>query len=314
MPAYSNTNGSPSANSTFTMDISREAANPDCFAYPLVDRGLSVYLLDLMTNDAHAAPSADAQQPLYDVNIPTPSHAERARTMVAPLSTGTLCTVATEPAGYPYGSFVTVAFERGHPVFLISELAEHTKNLRVDARASLLLAQGGADDPLANGRVTLVGDCTLLEDPEPARAVYLERHPNAAYYVDFKDFNFWRLKVASVRYIGGYGRMSWVGVGDWLAAESDPVAPFAEEIIAHMNQEHADALPLYCRAFSRATEFTTVTMTGIDRYGFEMSAVTPDGPRPIRVAFPVRISTTQEARTALVRMLGDARVNNSTVT
>ena len=61
-------------------------------------------------------------------------------------------------------------------------------------------------------------------------------------------------------------------------------------------------------------EFTTVAMTGVDRYGFEMSAVTPDGPRPIRVAFPVRISTTQEARTALVRMLGDARVNNSTVT
>ena len=260
-----------------------------------------------MTNDAHATPTAAAQQPLYDLDIPTPTHAERARTMVAQLPTGTLCTVATEPAGYPYGSFVTVAFERGHPVFLISELAEHTKNLRKDARASLLLAQGGADDPLANGRVTLVGDCTLLADPEAARAAYLERHPNAGYYADFKDFNFWRLEVAAVRYIGGYGRMSWVGVADWLAAQSDPLAPFAEGIIAHMNADHADALPLYCRAFSRATEFTTVTMTGIDRYGFEMSAVTPNGARPIRVAFAEPISTRGEARTALVAMLGDAR-------
>jgi len=260
-----------------------------------------------MTNDAHATPTANTQQPLYDVDIPTPTHAERARTMVAQLSTGTLCTVATEPAGYPYGSFVTVAFEQGHPVFLISELAEHTKNLRKDARASLLVAQGGADDPLANGRVTLVGDCSLVADPEAARAAYLERHPNAGYYADFKDFNFWRLEVAAVRYIGGYGRMSWVGVVDWLAAQSDPVAPFAEEIIAHMNEDHADALPLYCRAFSRATEFTTVAMTGIDRYGFEMSAVTPDGPRPIRVAFAEQISTRGEARTALVAMLGDAR-------
>jgi hypothetical protein len=260
-----------------------------------------------MTNDAHAAPTADAQQPLYDVDIPTPTHAERARTMVEQLPTGTLCTVATEPAGYPYGSFVTVAFERGHPVFLISELAEHTKNLRKDARASLLLAQGGADDPLANGRVTLVGDCTLATDPESARAAYLERHPNAGYYADFKDFHFWRLEVAAVRYIGGYGRMSWVGVEDWLAAEPDPVAPFAEGIIAHMNEHHADALPLYCRAYSRASAFTTVTMTGIDRYGFEMSAVTPDGPRPIRVAFADPISKSGEARTVLVAMLGDAR-------
>ncbi len=260
-----------------------------------------------MIDDAHATPTAAAQQALYDLDIPTPTHAERARTMVAQLPTGTLCTVATEPAGYPYGSFVTVAFERGHPVFLISELAEHTKNLRKDARASLLLAEGGADDPLANGRVTLVGDCTLLADPEAARAAYLARHPKAGYYADFKDFHFWRLEVAAVRYIGGYGRMSWVGVADWLAAQSDPLAPFAEGIIAHMNADHADALPLYCRVFSRATEFTAATITGIDRYGFEMSAVTPNGPRLIRVAFAEPISTRGEARTALVAMLGDAR-------
>ena len=70
-----------------------------------------------------------------DVNIPTPTHAERARTLVARISTGTLCTLALEPEGYPYGSFVTVAFDHGNPIFLISELAEHTKNLeRILAR------------------------------------------------------------------------------------------------------------------------------------------------------------------------------------
>jgi pyridoxamine 5'-phosphate oxidase-like protein len=60
--------------------------------------------------------------------------------LVAQISTGTLCTLAIEPAGYPYGSFVTVAFEKGNPIFLISALAEHTKNLEQDARASLLVA------------------------------------------------------------------------------------------------------------------------------------------------------------------------------
>lgn len=260
-----------------------------------------------MTNDAHATPSRDVQQPLYDLGIPTPTHAEQARTMATAAITGTLCTVAAEPAGYPYGSFVTVALADGHPVFLISEMAEHTKNLRLDPRASLLVAQSGADDPLSNGRVTLVGQCTLAKDQAAARDVYLAQHPNAAYYVDFSDFNFWRLEVASVRYIGGYGRMSWVAVEDWLSATPDPIAAFANGILEHMNEDHANAMPLYCRAFSKAGEITEATMTGIDRYGFEMSAVTADGPRPVRVAFPQPISSKVGAREALVALLGEAR-------
>jgi heme oxygenase (biliverdin-IX-beta and delta-forming) len=110
-----------------------------------------------MSEDAHARPTRDAPEQLYDVNIPTPTHAERARTLVAQISTGTLCTVALEPEGYPYGSFVTVAFDGENPIFLISGLAEHTKNLERDPRASLLVAEGGSADPLANGRVTLLG-------------------------------------------------------------------------------------------------------------------------------------------------------------
>src|SRR5438093_9566262 len=89
-----------------------------------------------MSEDAHSRPSGDAPEPLYDVNIPTPTHAERARTLVAQISTGTLCTLAHEPEGYPYSSCVTVAFDNGNPVFLISGLAEHTKNLERDPRAS----------------------------------------------------------------------------------------------------------------------------------------------------------------------------------
>ena len=161
-----------------------------------------------------------AAEPLYDVNIPTPTHAERARTLVARIPTGTLCTLALEPEGYPYGSFVTVAFDEGNPVFLISGLAEHTKNLERDPRASLLVAESGADDPLANGRVTMLGPCTRVEgDDGRARAAFLTVHPNAAYYADFRDFAFWKLRVNAIRYIGGYGRMSWITQDDWQAAE-----------------------------------------------------------------------------------------------
>ncbi len=260
-----------------------------------------------MTNDAHATPTAARLAPLFDESIATPTHAERARTLVGRCKTGTLCTVCQDPPGYPYGSFVTIAFESGHPVFLISGLAEHTKNLIDDPRASLMVAEGGADDPLANGRVTLIGDCTRAADRDAAAAAYLAVHPNAAYYADFADFGYWRLQVSAIRYIGGYGRMSWVSAHDWCAAEPDPLAPHAAGIVAHMNDDHTTAMPLYCRAFSRGTEVTEATMTGIDRYGFEMSASTATGPRPIRVAFAQPVDTAKAARGALVALLHEAR-------
>jgi putative heme iron utilization protein len=261
-----------------------------------------------MSKDAHARPSGDTSEPLYEETIPTPTHAERARTLVAHISTGTLCTLAIEPAGYPYGSFVTVAFENGNPIFLISALAEHTKNLERDRRASLLVAEGGSADPLANGRVTLLGPCLRVEGKGGnARAAFFAAHPTSAYYAAFRDFAFWKLHVESVRYIGGYGRMSWISKAEWQTAEPDPLGPSAAGIIAHMNADHTDAMVLYCKAFSKATEITVASMTGIDRYGFEMSAKTKDGPRPVRVAFVRPVSTPEDARAALISLLKDAR-------
>lgn len=259
-------------------------------------------------SDAHSRPSGDVSEPLYDVNVPTPTHAERARTLVAQISTGTLCTLALEPQGYPYGSFVTVACDNGDPIFLLSGLAEHTKNLERDPRASLLVAEGGSADPLANGRVTMLGACTRVEgDSGSVRTAFFAAHPNSTYYANFGDFAFWKLHVESVRYIGGYGRMSWISKADWQGAEADPLGSSAAGIIAHMNDDHADAMMLYCRAFSNATEITSASMTGVDRYGFEMSAVTPRGPRPVRLAFAKPVSSAEEARVALISMVKDAR-------
>jgi heme iron utilization protein len=261
-----------------------------------------------MSEDAHARPTRDAPEPLYDVDVPTPTHAERARTLVAQISTGTLCTLALEPQGYPYGSFVTVASDNGDPIFLLSGLAEHTKNLERDSRASLLVAEGGSVDPLANGRVTMLGPCTRVEgDDDSVRAAFFAAHPNSTYYANFGDFAFWKLHVESVRYIGGYGRMSWISQADWQGAEADPLGASAAAIIDHMNDDHADAMVLYCRAFSKATAVTSASMTGVDRYGFEISALTPQGPRPVRLAFAKPLSTAEEVRAALITMVKDAR-------
>jgi heme oxygenase (biliverdin-IX-beta and delta-forming) len=263
-----------------------------------------------VSTDAHSRPRGESEEPLYDPDVPTPTHGERARTLTAAISTGTLCTLAREPAGFPYGSFVTFAMDGAAPVFFVSELAEHTRNLRADPRASLLVAEGGEGDPLAHGRVTLLGQARVLgagDERDAAKRAYLATHPNAAYYVDYADFAFWRLDVAGVRYIGGYGRMSWVELDDWQGGEPDPIAPHAAAIIGHMNADHADALVDYCRAFTRAADTRAATMTGVDRYGFELSAETARGPRPIRLGFSAPIATPEDARREMVALVKRAR-------
>ena len=263
-------------------------------------------------NPRHAPPKGhdtNQQELLYDPNVATSTHAEQAQSLAKKMPTGTLCTMSVEPSGYPYGSFVAYAMYNGNPIFLISRLAVHTKNLQKNSKASLLISENGEGNPLALGRVTLVGECTIIaeEEREDAKQEFISIHESASFYVDFKDFDFYCLKVEHIRYIGGFGRMSWVEKEMWFEAEPDPLTDVAMDIIAHMNEDHSDAMVLYCKTMSKATDTTEAVMTGIDRYGFEMSATTSQGLRPIRLAFENEVSNSEEARKELVRMVNKAR-------
>ncbi|DAC27646.1 MAG TPA: DUF2470 domain-containing protein [Candidatus Thalassarchaeaceae archaeon] len=260
----------------------------------------------------HAPPkgaSTRQQELLYDPNVATSSHAEQARTLIERVGTATLCTISHSHEGHPYGSFVTFAMDGEHPIFLISRLAEHTKNLLHNSKTSLLVAEGGDGNPLALGRVTLVGICEQVSDDERPRLkeIFVQRHPDSKFYVDFGDFLFFRLKVDSVRYIGGFGRMSWFGDVDWAKAEPDPLYSSADGIIEHMNDDHQDAMLLICHTMSKATDATEPVMTGVDRYGFEMSVMTGDGRRPIRVAFENTCDDPDDVRSAMVNLVKIAR-------
>ena len=247
------------------------------------------------------------QELLYDPDIPTPSHAERAMTLLASAPDGVISTIATDPAGFPYGSLVLFGLLDCDPIFLISGLATHTRNLKADDRASLLVKESGPNNPLALGRVTLVGRCAPVTDADAARAAFLEKNPAAKFYADFGDFGLWRLRVERIRYIGGFGRMSWPDPADWRAADPDPIVAHADGILSHMNADHVEAMRLYCQAFSRTGPVASATMTGVDRYGFEMSAETTDGPRPIRVAFSVAAASPGDVRREMVALVKEAR-------
>jgi heme iron utilization protein len=193
----------------------------------------------------------------------------------------------------------------------LSRLAEHTQNLSHHEESSILLSAPpeAGRSPLATGRVTLLGPCRRIEDPErdEARRIYLAAQPDAEQYVDFKDFAFYRLEPVALRYVGGFGRMSWVSVDEYRAAEPDPLASSAPGILAHMNGDHADAVLAYARGLARILDATGATMTAMDRYGFELVVVTPSGPRSTRLGFDAPISSSNEVRGAMVALVQAAR-------
>ena len=90
----------------------------------------------------------------------------------------------------------------------------------------------------------------------------------------------------SIRYVGGYGRMSWVDAGRYAVAEPDPLAAAAAGIIGHMNADHGEAQVLYCRHLAGRPDTVAATMSAVDRYGFEMVAECPSGRAAVRLGFP----------------------------
>jgi putative heme iron utilization protein len=247
---------------------------------------------------------------------PEPTHAERARTLVAGSNRGVLSTVALDPPGYPFGSIATYALDdSGRPTVFVSTMAEHTRNAAADPRASLIVAEPVSEgDPLAAGRVTLVGE--LLEvGPEERPAVrdrYLAANPSSAYYIDFGDFSFWRLEVRLVRYVGGYGRMSWVAATEYAAAEPDPLAGEpAAGVVEHMNVDHAAALVLLARVLGGRPRATAAVMTALDRYGFDLVAEGPDGRGALRIGFGTSVTDPKGVRREIVRLVREARRKRS---
>ncbi|HJV82336.1 HugZ family protein [Noviherbaspirillum sp.] len=168
---------------------------------------------------------------------------------------GALATHASQMPGYPFATalpFVPDEFHR--PVFLLSALAEHTRNLVADPRASFLITDPTGQDVLDAARMTIVGDAIGL-DPRPELiARFVRYQPQAEQYLALGDFSFHALVPRRVRYIGGFAQMGWIEESDWTAAKTLSLAEEAG-IIATLSE----ALP------------SGIRLLGIDRYGVDIS-------------------------------------------
>lgn len=178
-----------------------------------------------------------------------------ARKLIRQARQGALATLML-PGGDPYCSLVNVATAPdGSPLMLLSRLALHTKNVLTDSRVSLMLDERTEGDPLQGARVMLMGRAGVV-DSDAVRGRYLARQPEAEMFEGFGDFNFYQVTIAQAHLVAGFGRIVTMPAADVLADISDAHELIAAEpdIVAHMNDDHADACRLYATQLMNARD------------------------------------------------------------
>ena len=233
------------------------------------------------------------------------SVADAARRFLRGHQAGTLATLSVRLPGYPFGSVVPYALDAGaQPVLLISALAEHTRNLAADPRASLVV-HAYAEDVQAGPRLTLVGDAAPVPEGDSARARYLRRFPDAARLLALGDFAFHRIVARKLLFVQGFGRIDWIEA-DAFAPPASTVADAEADILDHMNADHADTLRLYCRAFA-GTEAQVASAIGVDCEGLDVRA---DG-KFFRFDFDQAAPDARAVRAQLVALANRARASEA---
>ncbi len=180
--------------------------------------------------------------------------------------------LATTLDGRPYVSLVAVVCDLdASPLLLLSDLAQHSRNMAADPRISLLFDGDGRDhppaDPLAAPRLSLLGEAVVSVDDERLLARFTAHHPSAAAYAGFADFRLYRVTIGRGHLVAGFGRISWAEPDELRFAGAAAALAEAEAgIIAHMNTDHADAVALYAGR-----------LLGRDGAGWQMTGIDPEG-------------------------------------
>jgi putative heme iron utilization protein len=147
-----------------------------------------------------------------------------AREMLRKQRVAVLATASARHGGHPVTSLAPYALSAGgEPLMLLSDLAQHTQNLRADPRASLFVHDAAAaeKDPRTAARLTLVGRVRRLDAAEEAdaRTRYLALHPEARGLFNL-DFGLYLLAVDEAQLVGGFAAAGWIP-GDRLRGAPD---------------------------------------------------------------------------------------------
>ena len=212
--------------------------------------------------------------------------------------------LATSLRSAPYVSLVLVAADLdASPLLLLSDLAQHSRNIAFDPRVSLLL-DGTRDhpDPLTGPRLTLIGQAEAVDDSHRL-ARFTAHHPASSIYSGFADFRLYRVAVDRGHLVAGFGRINWIQGRDLLFdGDIGGLAAAEAGILQHMNDDYKEAIADYA--------WHLLGRAGI---GWRMTGIYPEGidlrceGETARLDFAAPVLTPAIARAALVELAENAR-------
>ncbi|XP_031090664.1 uncharacterized protein LOC115995699 isoform X2 [Ipomoea triloba] len=220
-----------------------------------------------------------------------------------------LCTVMSKMhhrrEGYPFGSLVDFATDpMGHPIFLLSPLAIHTRNLIGEPRCTLVVQVPGWTG-LSNARVTIFGDIYPLpeDQQEWAHKQYTAKHQQGSSQ-QWANFYYFRMEsISDIYFIGGFGTVAWVDVKEYEALEPDKIAVHGgEQYLKELNAVFSKPLK---ELLSREAEVDDVALISIDSKGTDIRVRQGAQFNIQRMSFEAdhSVETLEEAKEALWKLM-----------
>src|SRR5579871_4327655 len=136
------------------------------------------------------------------------------------------------------GALATLMAGSGDPYCSLVNVASH-------ADGSPILDERVEGDPLEGSRIMLSGRAEeVVSDRDIVRQRYLNAHPTADVFVDFKDFSFFRIRPIGTHLVAGFGRILDLKPEQFLTDISDAGALLeaGQGAVEHMNSDHREAL------------------------------------------------------------------------
>ena len=216
----------------------------------------------------------------------------------------------------PYTTFVSIAFDYdASPILILSDLSEHTKNLKKNNFVSLLIYEEqkfreffpkfenplpnipnhNYEDPMSRPRLSIIGKLEIYNNVI-AKKRFLSRHPVSNLYANFSDMKLYKLKIINAHLTAGFAKVKWFDREDLICDNVFEENEEEFEVISHMNQDHQKSIDLYMKVFFKKEKGWKII--GIDSEGFDLRS----GENVLRYYFGKPIKKTKELRGIFVRL------------
>lgn len=275
-------------------------------------RGIETPIVGLLSGSGRAGLfrtpiSGGVQSATSSHGLPPPALA--VRNLMEQARFAHLCTIMSHMhhrrRGYPFGSLVDFAADSlGHPIFSLSPLAIHTRNVLADPRCTLVIQIPGWSG-LSNARVTIFGDIYPLpsEQQEWAHKVYTAKHQQGATQ-QWGNFYYYRMEsISDIYFIGGFGTVAWVDVKEFEGVQPDVIAANgAEQTLKELNAKFSRPLR---DLLSVENEVDDAALISIDSKGVDIRVRQGAQFNVQRLSFDIghAVETLNQAEAAIKKLL-----------